>query len=300
MNNKKVQAIVFAILAAVFYAINMPFSKMLLGKVEPTYMASFLYFGAGIGIFIIYIVTGKYKNSSKKLAKSDLVYVVGMIVLDIVAPILLMVGLMSATSSNASLINNFEIVATSLIALFVFKELISKRLWFAIVLITISSLLLSFEDMSSLKISWGSLCVLLAAICWGFENNCTRKISSKDTFQIVILKGIFSGLGSFIIANLVNEALPEIKYIIAVLCLGFIAYGLSIFMYIKAQKELGAAKTSAFYSIAPFIGAFLSFIILKEALTASFVGALFLMIIGTIIVGYDTLKGNSEVFNRIN
>jgi drug/metabolite transporter (DMT)-like permease len=186
MDKNKITAILSAFFAALFYSINMPFSKLFLEKIEPTYMASFLYFGAGTGIGIIYLFSrSRQKKIEEKLTKKELPYTLGMIALDIAAPIFLMVGLTSATSANASLLNNFEIVATSVIALFVFKEVISPRLWVAIALITLSSMLLSFEDMSSLRFSYGSAFILAAAVCWGFENNCTKKISSKSTFQIV-------------------------------------------------------------------------------------------------------------------
>ena len=201
-----------------------------------------------------------------------------------------MLGLHYGTSSNASLLGNFEIVATTVIALFVFKEAVSKRLWGAIALITLSSILLSFEGADSLHFSYGSLFVLLATTCWGFENNCTRKISSKNTYEIVVLKGIFSGLGSMLIAFATGEHLPEIKYIGLALLLGFVAYGLSIFLYIRAQNVLGAAQTSAYYAVAPFVGASLSFLFLREPLTGIYLVALAVMIAGTALVVADTLR----------
>lgn len=300
MRSKKIESIIYAILAAVFYAISMPLSKLLLEKISPTYMASFLYFGAGIGVGIIYVIrTIRHRDTGEKLSKPDLPYVLGMIILDIAAPILLMIGLKTVTSSNASLLNNFEIAATSLIALFVFKETISKRLWAALLLITISSMLLSIEDISSFTFSYGSIYILSAAICWGLENNFTRKISSKDIYQIVVIKGIFSGLGSLIVALILKQNLPNFQYIAYALILGIVAYGLSIFFYVKAQHELGAAKTSAFYAIAPFIRALLSFIILRESITKFYILALSIMIAGSVLVVIDTLiASNIQIHNR--
>lgn len=283
MNKSK--SIAFAILAAVFYAINAPFSKLLLNHIGPTTMAALLYLGAGIGVGMMSIG----RNKDEKLNKKDLPYAIGMIILDIAAPIFLMLGINLGLSSNASLLGNFEIVATTVIALFVFKEAVSKRLWGAIALITLSSILLSFEGTDSFRFSYGSLFVILATVCWGFENNCTRKISGKSTYEIVILKGIFSGLGALAIAFLKRESLPEIRYIALALLLGFIAYGLSIFLYVRAQNTLGAAKTSAYYAIAPFIGAFLSFVFLREKLTGMYLIALAVMIFGTVLVVMDTL-----------
>ncbi|HHX08072.1 MAG TPA: DMT family transporter [Chloroflexi bacterium] len=289
MDRKKSGAILYAFLAAAFYAINMPLSKLLLQKIEPTFMAALLYLGAGIGISIIFLFRKQIDDQEEQLSRKELPYVIGMILLDVAAPIFLMIGLTSATSANASLLNNFEIVATSLIALFIFKELISPRLWIAILLITFSSMLLSFEDMSSLTFSLGSVFVLAAALCWGFENNLTRKISSKNTFQIVMLKGIFSGLGSLLIALFLGERFPQLQYVLLAMLLGFVAYGLSIFLYVRAQKDLGAAKTSAYYAVAPFIGALLSFLILKEAITDYFLVAFLIMTVGSVLVVIDTM-----------
>ena len=250
---KNKRGIAFAILAAALYAINAPFSKILLEFMPPTLMAGFLYVGAGIGMIFI---------------------------LDIAAPICLLFGLNSTTAANASLLNNFEIVATAIIALMVFKEKISTRLWFGIFFVTLSCGILSFEDISSLRFSYGSLFVLLATICWGFENNCTRKISSKDPLQIVLLKGIFSGIGSLIIGLFIGERIEALWSIVAVLCVGFVAYGLSIYFYVYAQRLLGAARTSAYYAVAPFIAAILSLIIFREIPDVTYFVALVLMIVG--------------------
>jgi drug/metabolite transporter (DMT)-like permease len=272
----------FAILAAALYAISSPVSKLLLKEIPPTLMASFLYLGAGLGMSIVgFVKHKKYKEKTEaKLTKKEFSFTALMVILDIAAPIFLMFGLTMTTSANASLLNNFEIVTTSLIALLIFKESISKRLVGAISLITVSSIILSIKDMSSFSFSFGSIFVLLACICWGLENNCTRKLSVKDPLQIVVIKGFGSGIGALLIALALGEQTNNILYIIAALLLGFFAYGLSIFFYIYAQRDLGAAKTSAYYAIAPFIGVGLSLIIFKEIPTLSFVIALIIMIIG--------------------
>lgn len=284
---QKIKPILYALLAAAFYAINVPFSKLLLNHVGTTTMAALLYLGAGIGIGIM--SRFKKREQGARLDRKDLPFVIGMIVLDIAAPIFLMLGINYGSASNASLLGNFEIVATTMIALVVFHEAVSRRLWAAIVLITLSSVLLSFEGADSFRFSCGSLFVLLATVCWGFENNCTRNISSKSTYEIVVLKGVFSGLGSLIITFIKGETMPQLKYIALALLLGFVAYGLSIFFYVRAQNILGAAKTSAYYAVAPFIGVFLSFVFLRERLTGMYLIALVVMIAGTVFVTADTL-----------
>ena len=283
------KGIAFAILAAALYSINAPFSKILLGFMPPTLMAGFLYVGAGIGITFIALIRKMKKHETKelKLTKSELPYTIAMIILDIAAPIFLLFGLNATTAANASLLNNFEIVATAIIALMVFKERISLRLWFGILFITLSCGILSFEDVSSLHFSYGSLFVLLSAICWGFENNCTRKISSKDPLQIVLLKGIFSGIGSLTIGLYMGERTSSLWSIFAVLWIGFIAYGLSIYFYVYAQRLLGAARTSAYYAVAPFIATILSLIILREVPDIAYYFALALMIIGAWLSSQD-------------
>ena len=287
--DKRMIAIGYAILAAVFYAVNVPVSKVLLREVGPTTMAALLYLGAGVGIGMLSLFSRNSWEKSEPLSKKDLPYVIGMIVLDIAAPIFLMLGISYGSSANASLLGNFEIVATTLIALFIFREAVSKRLWAAIALITLSSILLSFEGTDSFRFSYGSLFVLLATVCWGFENNCTRNIASKSTYEIVVLKGIFSGLGSLLIAFTMRESMPGTGYAVVALLLGFVSYGLSIFLYVRAQRVLGAAKTSAYYAVAPFVGAFLSFVFLKEQLSWKYLTALAVMIAGSALVVVDTL-----------
>jgi len=152
------------------------------------------------------------------------------------APICLMIGLRASTAVNAALLNNFEIVATAMIAWVIFQERISPRLWLGILFVTLSCCILSFEDMSSLTFSYGSLFILLAAVCWGLENNCTRKISSKDPLQIVLLKGTFSGIGSILIGLLIVEKISVFWSIPAVLCIGFVAYGLSIYFMFMPKE----------------------------------------------------------------
>lgn len=292
MTNKKQIAVVFAIAAAALYAINIPLSKLLLIKVDTTMMAAFLYLGAGIGMFI-YSAAGKFAGKEKKselITRKELPYTVAMVVLDIIAPILLMAGINRTNSANVSLLNNFEIVATSIIALIIFKEVISKRLWLAIGLVTLASVILSFEGEGAFVFNEGSLLVLGACTCWGFENNCTKMLSHKSSEEIVIIKGCFSGLGSFIVALLLGENIPAMKFIMAVMVLGFVAYGLSINFYIMAQKYLGAAKTSAFYSIAPFLGVGFSMLLLGEEPGLQFYIALTIMAVSTVMMAKDTIN----------
>ena len=289
MKKTTATGILLAILAAALYALNSPFSKLLLDYMPSTLMAGFLYIGAGLGMGVIALIRkiSKTERTEEKITKADLPYTMAMIVLDIAAPIFLLLGLSYTTAANASLLNNFEIVATAIIALMIFKEKISPRLWFGILFVTASCALLSFEDISSLKFSVGSLFILLACVCWGVENNCTRKLSSKDPLKIVLLKGIFSGLGSVVIGFCIGERITVLWSVLAVLGVGFVAYGLSIFFYVYAQRKLGAARTSAYYAIAPFIGTLLSLIIFRDVPHYTYFIALALMVVGAWLCSSD-------------
>ncbi|MBN2540134.1 MAG: DMT family transporter [Bacilli bacterium] len=274
--------ILYAILAAILYAISTPVAKLLLDTLSPVFIAALLYLGAGIGMGFVWIIRNKLGNPTyEPLTQKELPTIIGMIVLDVLAPIFLLVGLKSSHPENVALLNNFEIVATSLFAAFLFKEAIPKKLRIAIILVTVASFLLSFEDVNAFKFSFGSIFVVLAAIAWGLENNLTRRLSFNDPLMVVVIKGICSGTVSLIIAFLLKQTTFDLEAILWTLLLGFVAYGLSIFFYVTAQRELGAAKTSTFYAVAPFVGAILSLVIFLELPEFNFYIALVLMAIGS-------------------
>lgn len=286
MKDSFVIAIINAILAAFFYSLNMPLSKVLLSDVSPIMLAGLLYLGAGIGIFLLSLFI-PHNKERKKLSKNDFKYTFLMVVLDIFAPISLLLGLKNTSSSVSTLIGNFEIVTTTIIACLFFKEKITKKSSVAILLITIATIILSFSG-EEFRLSTSTLLVVLATLFWGLENNCTKMISGKDTFEIVFIKGLFSGLGSIIIALSTGEKFPSLSILFSALLLGFVSYGLSIFFYIKAQNKIGASRTSSFYAINPFIGSFLSFLILNESLSVRYFISLMIMALGTFFMIKDT------------
>ena len=288
MKNKR--EIIIAILAAALYGISAPASKVLLNYMNPLFIASLLYLGAGIGMGS-YNFLRKIKTKQKteaNLSRKELPYIIAMILLDIVAPILLLLGLQKTTAGAASLLNNFEIVATSVIALVFFKEAVGKRQWIAMALIIIASAILTFSAGNSFSLSNGSLYILLACVSWGIENNCTRQLSFKDPVQIVTIKGFGSGIGALIVCALWGQFTLNALYIICALLLGFVSYGLSILFYVFAQRSLGAVRTSIYYSIAPFIGVILSWLVLREGITISFLAALGIMIIATYLMAAES------------
>lgn len=278
-------SVLFAIGSAVLYALYPPLAKILIKDCPPAYLSAFLYFGAGIGIAIVLLfLSHKEGARGTNLMRTDLSKLVAVIIFNVAASILMNTGVKLTSASNIALLGNFEIVATTLIAIFFFKEHVKWTVGTGIGVITVASLLLSIADWTNLSLSVGSILAICATICWGLENNFTRVLSERDPLQIVVVKGLGVGVGSLLVAFAMREKLPEPRVILFALLLGFVAYGISIVFYIFAQRGIGAAKTSAYYAIAPFISVILSVIIFGEHLVASFVIALILMIVGTVIL----------------
>lgn len=284
-------AILYAILAALFYGFSTPLSKILVSHMSPYLLSSLLYFGAGVGMLLVILISHLHKKQKivNEFTQKDLKYIILMIILDIVAPILLMIGLSTTNASTASLLNNFEIVFTGIIAMIFFKEVVGKRMWIAIGLIVLAGALLTFEDFTGFHVSIGALFVLGASLSWGLENNCTRMLSKRNSLHVVVIKGFGSGLGSLIIALALNQTSTLWYYVIFALLLGFFSYGLSLYFYISAQSHLGAARTSAYYAIAPFVGAGFAFVVLRDPLSIIFGIAFVVMIFGT----YLAIKENN-------
>jgi drug/metabolite transporter (DMT)-like permease len=282
MKANNISYIFQALLAAIFFGASAPISKLLLGDVPPVLMAAFLYLGSGTGISLIKLTQRVTSNQEEAGIKSpDVKWLAGAIISGgIAAPIVLMISLKNTPASTASLLLNFEGVATTLIALFFFRESISRRALAAIFAITLASIFLSTNFEGRFGFSLGALGILLACILWGVDNNFTRNISAKDPLTIVAWKGLVSGTFSLLLGPLLGQRLPALASILSILLLGFLSYGLSTMLFIYSMRGLGAARTSALYGTAPLAGILLSFIIFKDPLTLLFVIAAILMIAG--------------------
>jgi drug/metabolite transporter (DMT)-like permease len=278
------------LLAALAFGITAPFGKILLERLSPFLLAALVYLGAGVAMVALPFLRDKLTKATggpkepqateARLSGNDLPFVALMVLLDAVAPILLFVGLMSTSAATAALLGNFEIAATAVIALAIFREAVGARVWVAIALITLGGIILSVEDWGGLVLSPGALCVLCAAVLWGLENNCTRMLSLKDPVRIVAIKGLGSGTVALILAIAFERLRFDLLFgALALLC-GFVSIGLSVWFYIRSQRELGAARTSLVYALAPLVGVALSFLILHERPAPSFYLALCLMLLG--------------------
>jgi drug/metabolite transporter (DMT)-like permease len=220
-----------------------------------------------------------------QIKRTDFVWLAGAILAGgVAAPITLLFSLQNTPASTASLLLNFESVATTLIAVLAFKESISRGAWWAIALITLSSIFLSVNLHASWGFSLGSLGIIAACILWGMDNNFTRNISAKDPLTIVTIKGLGAGSFSLGMALILGNRLPAMGVILGALVLGSLSYGISIVLFIRAMRSLGAARTSALFGTAPLAGMILSFLLFREIPSWMLILALPLMLVGTLLL----------------
>jgi drug/metabolite transporter (DMT)-like permease len=279
-----------ALLAALFFGASAPLSKLLLGEVPPVLMAAFLYLGSGIGISLVKLSQRMTSNQKEAgIRRLDMGWLAGAIIAGgILAPIILMISLQFTPASTASLLLNFEGVATTLIALFFFRESISRRAFAAILAITLASIFLTaIPQSTNFGFSLGALGILLACTLWGLDNNFTRNISAKDPLTIVAWKGLVAGTFSLFLGLLLGQQLPALRSILGILLLGFISYGLSTMLFIYSMRGLGASRTSALYGTAPLAGVILSILIFHDPITWSFILAAILMAAGALLLSSE-------------
>jgi drug/metabolite transporter (DMT)-like permease len=287
MKSSTLPFILQALLAALFFGASAPIAKLLLGdNIAPIYLAAFLYLGSGTGTFLVRLTQRmRGKEAEADIKKPDVKWLAGAIISGgILAPIILMISLQNTPASTASLLLNFEGVATTLIALLFFKEAISRRAWTAILVITLASIFLSANFKDGFGLSLGALGIILACVLWGVDNNFTRNISGKDPLAIVAWKGLVAGTFSFFLALFLGNKLPSATTIIGTLLLGFVSYGLSTMLFIRSMRGLGAARTSALYGTAPLAGVVLSIFIFGEFPSFLFIIAAILMIGGALLL----------------
>jgi len=282
-----------ALIAAALFGASAPLSKLMLNQVEPVPLAAFLYLGSGFGAMIFWIIQRRVHIQGSDFAEAnirgqDYLWMAGALLAGgVAAPIILLLSLQITPASTASLLLNFESVATTLIAALLFKEAIGRRIWGAIIAITIASVLLSWKG-SGWGLTFGALGILAACGLWGLDNNFTRNISAKNPLAIVAIKGIGAGTFSLILAFVLRIELPTPGNALGALLLGSISYGLSIVLFVLALRGLGAARTSALFGAAPFIGALLALLIFRESPTPSLILAFLVMVAGAyLLLGED-------------
>jgi len=283
------QPLLAVILSAVLFGLSPPLAKLLLKGVSPVGLAGILYLGVFVGLtlysWLARLGPPEKRQSRAPLGKKDWGWLGGAVVCGgILAPICLMTGLTLVSGFSASLLLNLEGLFTALLAVFFFGESAGSRIWLALGAMTCAGVLLSWDLGRGDFHVTGPLLILLAMLGWGLDNNFTRNISDKDPIQIARVKGLFAGTASFALALALGFKPPLDLTLIYGLGLGALSYGLSLVLFIRALEGLGAFRTGAFFSLAPFTGACASFLILREPSGWTMIPATLLMAAGVGLV----------------
>jgi drug/metabolite transporter (DMT)-like permease len=261
------KGILQALAAAVLFGISTPLAKALISVTSPLILAGLLYLGSGLGL----AAWRKLRRLSGKPA---------VLAGGIIAPALLMWGLQFTQGSTASLLLNLEGVLTALLAWFVFHENFDRRIAIGMLLIVMAGALLSWQQVPIFGVAWGVLAIIGACLFWAIDNNLTRKISASDASQIAMIKGLVAGITNLALGFAVGGQLPAAGVMAAAGVLGLFGYGISLVLFVLALRNLGSARTAAYFSIAPFAGAALALPLLGETPGALFWPATVLMGIG--------------------
>jgi drug/metabolite transporter (DMT)-like permease len=267
-----------AMLAALLFGAGTPLAKLLLAHTSPWLLASLLYLGSGIGLWIV----RRFRRApAVHLEVVDWHWLAGAIVTGgVIAPVLLLAGLTAMPASGASLLLNAEGVMTALLAWFVFKENFDRRIALGMFAIIIGTVLVSWQTDAQFSGIWPALTILGACLAWAIDNNLTRKVSLPDASFIAMTKGLVAGTTNMLLAFITHSTLPGIGVFTAAALLGFASYGMSLTLFVIGLRELGTARTGAYFSIAPFFGALLAIILLNEPVTPQLISAGLLMALG--------------------
>jgi drug/metabolite transporter (DMT)-like permease len=274
LKNRGVQA---GIASALLFGAGTPVAKLLLGEVSPWLLAGLLYVGSGAGLGLYRVIR---RAPRVRLPRSEWAPLAGAVFFGGMAgPVLLMFGLSHMPASGATLLLNFEAVATALIAWFVFKENFDRRIALGMAAIVAGAVVLSIPTGAELGSVWPSLAVVAACVCWGIDNNLTRKIALNDATWLAAVKGGVAGPVNLALAFLLGATLPPLWSVAAAMGVGLFAYGVSLVLFILAMRYVGAARAGAYFSVAPFFGALLA-VVMGEAVTVPLVIAALLMAFG--------------------
>jgi drug/metabolite transporter (DMT)-like permease len=248
--------------AALLFGAGTPFAKLLLGSVNPWMLAGVLYLGSGLGLALLRLAT---RRKTSGIARNELPWLAGAIALGgVAAPLLLMWGLARMPAAPASLLLNAEGVLTALIAWFAFRENFDGRIAFGMLLIAAGATALAWPGEARFDAALPALAVLGACAAWALDNNLTRKVALADPTQVAMLKGIAAGAVNLALAAVAGSPWPAPAALASGALLGFVSYGLSLAFFVRALRDLGTARTAAYFSTAPFAGAIISIILLRE------------------------------------
>lgn len=278
-------AILYALIAAALFGLSTPAIKILLGTVHPLVLAGLLYCGAGVGVATLRLARNRLGGSPEArevgLSRRDLPWLAGAIAAGgVLGPVLLMLGLARTEAAATSLLLTLEGVATALMAWFIFRENFDRRIALGMACLVAGALVLSWTGEPSLSGAWGPLAIVGACLAWGLDNNLTRKVALADPLRIVELKGLVAGPVNLVLGLAADASMPPAGAAALAGIVGFFGYGVSLALFVVALRHLGTARTGAYFSTAPFLGAIVSVAILGESLSSQLLVAGGLMAVG--------------------
>jgi drug/metabolite transporter (DMT)-like permease len=270
--------VVAAIAAALLFGAGTPFAKLLLARIDPWMLAALLYLGSGTGLWLFRRIR---RAPAVRLERGEWRWLAGAIVSGgMVGPVLLMLGLSAMPASGAALLLNAEAVFTAVLAWFAFKENFDRRIAIGMLAIVAGAALLSWPRDANFAGVWPALSVLGACLAWAMVNNLTRKVSLADASYIAMVKGLVAGVTNLALAFAIGATLPAPSTVMSAALLGFASYGVSLVLFVVGLRNLGTARTGAYFSVAPFLGAIIAIVTLGEPVSLQLVGAGLLMALG--------------------
>lgn len=263
--------------AAVLFGAGTPLAKLLLTSVSPWLLAGLFYLGSGLGLTLYRRLA---RAPAAKLPRNERAWFAGAILSGgILAPVLLMLGLTGMPASGASLLLNAEGVFTTALAWFAFKENVDRRIALGMLAIIAGAIVLSWPGEIRFVALWPTIAILAACFAWGIDNNLTRKVSLTDAAWIASFKGLVAGMVNLALAFALGATFPPLANLVAAMTVGFLAYGVSLALFVVGLRHLGTARTGAYFSAAPFVGALLA-LLMGEPLTSRLLIAGALMALG--------------------
>jgi drug/metabolite transporter (DMT)-like permease len=274
-----------ALASALLFGASTPLAKILVGTIDPWMLAALLYLGSGIGLAVLRagLRLGRASATPMEapLRGAGWLWFGGAILAGgVIGPVLLMVGLTRTPAASASLLLNLEGVLTALLAWFVFRENFDRRIALGMIVIAAGAAVLSWQGTLSLDTLAGPLAIIGACLVWAIDNNLTRKVSLSDPLQIAMLKGLIAGSVNLVLALSLGASLPAAGVLLGAALVGLLGYGMSLVLFVIALRHLGTARTGAYYSTAPFVGALIAVVALGEPASIQLILAAGLMGVG--------------------
>lgn len=293
----------YAIVSAILFGASTPAAKYLLHEIDPWILAGLLYLSSGLGLLVIFLIRPlltRYQRVSKFKVK-DWKWLLGSSLFGgILAPVLLLFGLVKTPATVTSLLLTLESVFTALLAWIVFKEATDRKNVLAVLLIILGSIILAWKSWLILDHLLGTTLISLACLCWAIDNNMLLKISSSDPVMIISIKSIIAGITNLILGIMIKGTISlKPSLLVESAIIGLICYGLSMYFFILSLRHIGAARTGAYYSLAPFIGVALSALFLKEILSFQIILAGAIMAIGVSFHIIEVLEQKRRSKNEI-